>query len=120
MNALEALRQNDLNAQQQNALRRPITRGSGTVFLARDNHERYALSLVADRGIVDPHLLSIRHVNSPAAFSARRELVPQTNVGERAPYHHFMVAAPGSIRIEILRLHSMRDKVAFGQDIYRE
>src|SRR5437016_12892790 len=115
MNALEALRQNHLNAQQQNALRRPITRGSGTVFLARDNHERYALSLVADRGIVDPHLLSIRHVNSPAAFSARRTLVTSSNVGKRAAHHHFMVAAPGSIRIEILRFHSLRNQVASGR-----
>ena len=45
MNALVALRNHGLHAQQPRALGRPVARGTRAVFLAGENHQRDALGL---------------------------------------------------------------------------
>ena len=50
-------------------------------------------------------------MNRPAAFGAGSELIAQANVGERSAHHHFVIAAPRSVGIEILRLDAVRDQI---------
>ena len=120
MNALEAFGDHGAHAQQQRALGGPIARGAGAVFLARDDQQRRAFLLVLHRGVVDEHLLAGGDVRGPAAFGAGGELVAQTNVGERAAHHHFVVAAARAVGIEIGRLDAERDQDIFRPDCRRE
>ena len=68
MDALEALRDHGADAEQTRALRRPVARGAGAVFLAGEHHERHLLLLVLHRGVVDRHLLAVGIVLGDAAF----------------------------------------------------
>src|SRR5215472_12679111 len=63
------------------------TPSSAVPFAAqsREEHEqRDAVGEVPAGGVVDGHLLTGRHVHGDAALGARRELVAQPDVGERA------------------------------------
>src|ERR687898_2350291 len=53
VDAFEALRDNGPDAEQERALRRPVARGAGTVFLAREDHERHVLLRVLQACFVD-------------------------------------------------------------------
>ena len=53
VDALEALGDDRLDAQKLRALGRPVARGSGTVFLAAEDHRRRALRDVLHRRVVD-------------------------------------------------------------------
>ena len=58
--------------------------------------------LVAHRRVVDRHLLARRIVDGDAAFTCRRHhLVLDADVGEGAAHHHFVVAAPRAVGVEI-------------------
>ncbi len=48
-------------------------------------------------------------MNAPSR--SRRELVAQTHVGEGAAHHHFVIAAPRSVGVEVRRLHAVCDQV---------
>ena len=49
-----------------------------------------------------------------AAFGARRHFVADANIGEGAPHHHLVIAAPGSIGIEVLDTHLAAHQVRPG------
>jgi hypothetical protein len=67
VDALEALDHHGLDAEQPRALRRPVARRAGAVFLAGDDDQRHAILLVAHRRVVDRHLLARRLVPGDAA-----------------------------------------------------
>ena len=83
------------------ALGRPVSRGAGAVFLAREHHERHALRLVGHGRVVDRHLGAVRHVAGDAALGAGRELVADADVGKGAAHHHVVVAAPRAVGVEV-------------------
>ena len=103
MDALEALGQHRLDAEQERAFRGPVSRRSGSVFLAGDHQERHAVGLVPHRRVVDRHHLALRKERRPSAFRSRRQLIAQPDVRERAAHHDFVIAAARAVRIEIRR-----------------
>ena len=50
-------------------------------------------------------------MRGPAALGSRRHLVAQADIGEGPAHHHFMIAAPRAVGIEIARLHAQRHQV---------
>ena len=50
-------------------------------------------------------------------LGARRETVAQPDVGERAPHHHFVVAAPCAVGVEVRRRQVESDQVATGRAV---
>ena len=103
--------------EQLGALRRPVARGSGAVVLAGEHDERGLLLCVPHRGVIDRHLLagSVGEVLRDAALGARRELVAQADVRERAAHHHLVVAAPGPVGVEVDRLDASLPQVRPGR-----
>ena len=110
MDALEALGEDRLDAEEKRALRRPVPRAAGAVLLAGDDDERCPCATVALRRVEDAHLLAAREVARPIALALRRERVPQTHVAERAAHHHLVVAATRAVAVELTRRDSMRDE----------
>ena len=62
VDALEALGDHRPHAQQRAALGRPVTGAARAVLLAGDHHQRHAVGQVAQRGVVDRHLLAVGEV----------------------------------------------------------
>ena len=58
-------------------------------------------SRVGDRRVVDAQLLAAGQVAGEAALDIGHKLVTQSDVGERAADHHLVVAAPGSVGVEV-------------------
>ena len=64
----------------------------------------------------DMHLTA-RQVRRQRALGARRELVPQPDVRERAAHHHVVVPAPGAVGVEVARRDAVLGEVAPGRRI---
>ena len=103
VDALEGLGDHRPHAEQLRALGRPVARRAGAVLLAGEHDQRRALLGV----LASPR----RRSSSPrrpgmmprhAALGARRELVAQADVGERAAHHHLVVAAARAVGVEVL------------------
>ena len=92
VDALVGLREDEADAEQVRALGGPVARGARPVLLAGQHAQRHALLGRGHRGLVDRRLLAVP--DRQAALGARRELVAQPDVGERAAHHHLVVAAP--------------------------
>src|SRR3954469_1852270 len=101
MDALERLSNHRSHAEQYGALRGPVTRRSRTVLFTGENDERGALFLEFHRRVVDELVLPALRHRGPSALGARGELVLETNVGESSAHHYFVVAAAGSVGIEV-------------------
>ena len=82
--------------------------------------ERRAFLLVAHGRVVDGHLLAARHVNRDAAFDAGHHQIAQADVRERSAHHHFVIAAPGTVGIEVHRLHALLDEISRGRARLRD
>ena len=88
---------------------------------SRDEPEPYSLPArmisgtfalrVLHAGVEDRHLLALGQQPRHAALGARRQLVAQPHVGERPAHHHFVIAAPRPVAVEVRRLHSMLGQV---------
>ena len=78
--------------EQVRALGGPVARRARPVLLAGQDAQRDALLGGGHRRLVDRRLLAVP--DGDAALGARRELVAQADVGERAAHHHLVVAAP--------------------------
>ena len=111
VDALVALGDHRLHAEQHRALRRPVARRSRSVFLAGDHDQRHAGGLVLHRRVVDRHHFAAGQIGGHAAFDAGHHLVLDARVGERAAHHHFVIAAPRAVGIEVLRLDAVLDQV---------
>src|SRR5438445_3166438 len=105
VDALEALRDDRLHAQQHRALRRPVARRAGAVLFAGQYDQRHAVVFVLHRGVVDRQFLTVvrasREVKRVAAFLAAEHQVLDTDIGEGAAHHHVVVAAARAVGIEI-------------------
>ena len=53
-------------------------------------------------------------MNGPAAFGAGGKLVAETNVGESAAHHDFVIAATSAVGVELMGLDAMGDEVFAG------
>ena len=111
MDTLEALGDHRLDAEQHGALRRPVARRPGAVFLARQDHQRRAGLLVPHRCVVDRQLFAGRDVHGDSALGAGSQQVAQADVGEGATHHHLVVAAARTVGVEVGFLHALRFEV---------
>ena len=64
----------------------------------------HALIQVANRGVVDRHLLAVREMKRHTTFRTRGQLVSEADVGERPAHHHLVVATPRAVGVERLGL----------------
>ena len=111
MNSFVTLDDDRLDPQQLGALGRPVPGGAGAVLRAANDHQGRIGRPVTHRGVEDADLFAAGDVCRPSALGAGRKLVPEANVGKRSSHHHFVVAAPGPIRIEVLPFHSQAAEV---------
>ncbi len=109
---LERLGDDGAHSQKQGALRGPVARRTGAVLLAGHHDQRNLEPLILHCGLEDRHRLAALAHGSPATLRARRELVPQADVRERAAHHHLVVPAARAVRVEVLRLHALLDQPA--------
>jgi hypothetical protein len=99
VDALEALDDDGAHAEQVGALRRPVARGAGAIFLAGDDDHRRAVGLVLHRHVIDRH--DFIAIAAHAALDAGDHLVLDADVGEGAAHHHLMMAAARAIGVEV-------------------
>ena len=117
MDALEALGDDRAHAQKARALGRPVAGGAIAIFLARQQHERGLLGLIAHGGVIDRDAVARGIMGGEAAFGhvAVGLLVHEVldaDIGEGAAHHHFMVAAPRAVLVEVRLAH-----LALGQPL---
>ena len=117
MDTLETFRQHGLDPQQVGAFGRPVAARTGAVLLPGNHHQWRAIPLVAHGGVIDRQFLAAGHVQRIAAFLAAQHLVANTDVGEGAAHHHFVVAAPRTVGVEVPRLHALLAQVAPGRAV---
>ena len=103
MDTLEAFRERRADAQQHGALRRPVARAAAAVHLAGYHDQRNAGLLVAHGRIEQRDNLVLDEVAGPAALLAFRKLVGQLHVGERSAHHDLVIAATGTVGVEVRR-----------------
>ena len=72
------------------------------VLAAGNDQQRHAVALVAQRGVVDEHLVATRLMRlcTDLPFG---QAVAQPDVAERATHHHLVMAAPRAVRVEVER-----------------
>ena len=87
MNALVTFRDDGAHTKQQRTFGGPVTRGTGTVFFAREDHERDVFRNVFLRSFEDAHLRAVGQVTRESALKIGNHFVAQAHVGEtcRAP-----------------------------------
>ena len=117
MDALEALGEHRLDAEQLRALGGPVARRARAVLLAREHDERHAFGRVLHRGVVDRRRRAVGQVHRDAALGAGREPVAQPDVRERAAHHHLVVAAPRAVRVEVARLDAVLEQPLPGRAV---
>src|SRR5690242_3985483 len=115
VDALEGLDEHGAHAEQQGALSGPVAGRARAVFLAAEHDQRGAVGDVLTGGVVDRHLLAVP--GGDAALGARRELVAQPDVGERAADHDLVVAAAGAVGVEVLALDAVLGQVRPGRAV---
>ena len=89
------------------ALGRPIPARTRAVLLARHHHQGRTLPLVAHGRIVNAQNFPRRPMNAVAALPVRGHFIANADVGEGAAHHHFVVAAPGPVGVELGHIHAM-------------
>src|ERR1019366_6300702 len=67
--------------------------------------------------VEDRHFRAIGQVAGESTFGVYH-FIAQADVGERAAHHDFVIAATGSLRIEIRRLHAVGDQVFTSRAIF--
>ena len=104
-----------LTPEQRRALGRPVARRAGAVLLAGQHDQRDAggeVVLARPRRSSSPRRSG--EVAGEAALGARRELVAQPDVGERAADHHLVVAAARAVGVEVALLDAVLGEVLAG------
>ena len=117
VDALVALGDGRLHAEQVRPLRGPVAGRAGAVLLPREDDRRRALGEVALGGGEDRHLLAGREVHRPRPLGAGHEQVAEADVGERAAHHHLVIAAPRPVGVEVDRLDAVPDEVLPGRRV---
>ena len=101
MNAFEALGNHSPDTQKTGPFSRPVAARPRAIFLAGKNDERNIAFLIQHGRIIDRHDFPRRLMFRHAPFSARRHLIADPNIGKGTPHHHFVIAAPRAIRVEV-------------------
>src|SRR5918999_3919898 len=109
---LVRLGDHETHPEQARPLRGPVTRRAGAVFPAGEHAQRHTLGGVLHRGVVDG--LDPAVLPREPALRARREQVPQADVGEGAAHHDLVVPASCAIGVEVALLHPVLDQVPPG------
>ena len=114
MDALKALGDHRAHAKQSRALGGPIARGAVAIFGAGEHDERRAFGRVFHRRVVDRHLLAVGEMLGDAAFrhiagGVLGDEILDADIGEGAAHHHFVIAAPRAVLIEVLWLDALLD-----------
>ena len=91
------------------AFGRPISGGTGAVFLTAENYQRRLLLLVFKRCIIDEHFAAFGLFDGIAAFLITHHPVFNPDIAESSAHHDIMVAPAGAVRIEILRGNFLGD-----------
>src|SRR5690606_37653256 len=115
VDALEALRDDRLDAQQRRALGRPVARRAGSVLLAAQDDQRHALRLVVHARVVDERLRTaglgevagVAALDLLAVVDGLDQRVHQTDVRERAADHDLLIVAAGAEGVEGLPLYAV-------------
>ena len=108
VDALEALRDHRLHAEELRALRGPVARRAGAVFLAAEDDGRRASARCTSSRRRRSASARCRGWNSvtppstrvPSALR-RQHQVLDAHVGERAAHHHLVVAAARAVAVEV-------------------
>ena len=112
MDPLEAFGDDCLDPEQERTLGRPVTGRTGTVLLAGEYDQRHTRSAIRFGRVEDRRLAVVKEAGGPTAFGAGCQLVAQAHIGKGAAHHDLVVAASGSVGIEILRFHAVVLQVA--------
>jgi len=91
-----ALGQHGADAEQRRALGRPVARRATAVLAPCDHEQWRVLALIADRRVVDEHLVAGRLMRRVRPL-ALGQPVAQPDVAERAAHHHLVMAAPRAV-----------------------
>ena len=102
------------HAEQARAFGGPIARRSGAVRIAGENDERDGFFGVAHGGVENRQRLAVGVMDGEAAFAPAGHFVFDADIGEGAAHHHFVVAAPRAVGIEIADFDSRRLQIASG------
>src|SRR5687768_17060905 len=111
MNPLEAPGDHCANAEKCSALRGPVARASRPVFVPREHHQRHPLLAIADRSIVDAHLLAAWMMDRDAPFHARNHLVLDADIREGSTRHDLVVATAGAVAVEVFDLYALIEEI---------
>ena len=111
MDALEALGDDRAHAEEARTLGRPVAGRARAVFLAGEHDQRPTLGLVLHGRIVDRHHLFGGEVLGHPALDLRGDAVADADIGKGAAHHHFVVAAPGSVAVEVRHFDPVSDQV---------
>src|SRR5699024_12494154 len=79
----------------------PVTAGAHSVVIAGNYGKTGAILFIFHGCIINAHHFARRPVSRKSAFSARSNFVADTDVCKRTAHHHFMVTAPGTVRVEV-------------------
>src|ERR1700692_67766 len=101
MDALKTFGNDSANSQQASALGGPIAGRARTIFLTGKNHQWGIFLFIGLGGFKNRNLFTLWEKFGGATFFAG-EFIANTDIGEGAPHHHFMIAATRSVGIEIL------------------
>ena len=115
VDALEALGDDGAHAEERRALGGPVAAAPGPVFAAGQHDQRHTLVGVLHGRVEDGRLGAVGQVQGHAALGAGRQQVAQAHVGEGAAHHHFVVAPPRPVGVEVVALHPVVGQVATGR-----
>ena len=108
MDPLEALGDDEADAQQRRPLGRPVARRARAVLATGEDAEGRAFGRVAHRDVVDESLVTVGQVDRIRPLLVVDEPVAQPDVGERAARHHLVVTTSRAIRVELQRADAVR------------
>src|ERR1700677_245606 len=106
MNSLVAFRDDELNSEQTRPLGGPVSRRSRTILFTCEDAQRSFTPRISDRCFIDGCEFVRGQQLCHATLNTRRQLVAQPHICECSTHHHFMIAAPTAIGIELRGLYS--------------
>src|SRR5688572_15477721 len=107
MNAFEALRDHCLHSQQTRTFCGPIPRAPGSILLPGDHHQWQAFFLIPHRSLIDAQTVATRLMDRHTPFNTRHHKVLDPDVGKRSSDHHLMIAATGTVAVEVCDVYAL-------------
>ena len=106
MNAFKTLCDDGTDTKQRRAFCSPISRRTGTIFLACNNDERCSFALVHHCCIEDRNRFFEGRMKCNTAFNPRKQQVLQANISECPAHHNLMIASACAVLVKIVFLHT--------------